>query len=175
MVKCVACGNQWDLFQSPYCPKCLATQWELCPNLIAPKHDPGMLPSGAPFFRSIVTEDVVTRKSDFLEYTATSGNWYYSTQHQKYCVFCPDPLGVIPGSGIPRGSTVPTFAMDGLVVADATKDAHLYTEDQTKFRSGIRSGLYQPLGHCSEPGCSYLVVPGETKCALHRPNPYALP
>jgi hypothetical protein len=132
-----------------------------------------MLPSGTTSFRSVVTEDVINRKSEFLEYTATSGDWYYSTQHQKYCVFCPDPLGVIPGSGIPKGATVPTFAMDGLVVADATNKAHIFTADQTKFRMEVRSGLFRPIGHCSESGCKYLAVPGEAKCGLHRPTPFA--
>jgi len=83
----------------------------------------------------------VARKNEFLEYTAASGDWYFSQSHQKYCVFCPDPLGVNPGSGIPKNSPWPTFAIDGLVVADATNDAHMYTAEQVRFRKDVKSGL----------------------------------
>jgi hypothetical protein len=155
---------------APVCPRCIAEQWAGCPNLIKPKHDPAVLPSGDPKFRSVVTEEVVQRKAEFLEYTATSGDWYFSHQHKK-CVFCPDPLGVVPGSGVPANLPWATFAMDGLVVADATQGAHLYTAEQVRFRNDVRKRLFEPLPRCDEAGCHNLVVPGEKKCALHHPNP----
>jgi hypothetical protein len=114
-----------------------------------------------------VTEEVVQNKLAFLQYTAASGDWYYSTKHGKYCVFTPEPLGAIPGSGIPAGSQWPTHALDGLVVADATSDAHLYTVDQVHFRGEVGKGLYRPLPRCSAAGCHNLAIPGESCCALH--------
>lgn len=169
---CQTCGTVWDASRSPYCPKCIASKWDSTPDLIRPKHDPGALPSGYPSFRSVVTDDVVQRRTEFLEYSAASGEWFYSTHHQKYCVFTPDPLGSIPGSGIPRGDTMPTHALDGLVIADATQDAHLFTADQVRFRNDVSAGLYQPLPYCCEPGCHRRAVPGEQLCVVHKPNPH---
>lgn len=168
---CIACDSIWDAGRSPYCPKCIAGQWATSPNLIKPKHDPSVLPSGYPSFRSVVTEDVVERKPEFLEYTAASGDWYFSEKHKKFCVFTPDPLGIIPGSGIPKGATMPTHALDGLVLADATRDAHLYTADQVAFRQEVRKGQYQPLTRCSASGCINLAIPDEQHCAQHRGSP----
>lgn len=168
MLTCLTCNFSWDGTNSPVCPRCIAIQWEGCPNLIKPKHDPSVLPSGSPSFRSVVTEEVVQRKPEFLSYAAESGNWYYSIRHKKDCVFTPDPLGAIPGSGIPPNSPWPTNALNGLVVADATKDAHLYTADQVQFRGEVASGLYRPLARCKIAGCHNLVTTGEAKCVLHR-------
>jgi hypothetical protein len=168
MLICSTCSYSWDGTTSPVCPQCIAVQWARCPNLIMPKHDPGVLPSGSPWFRSVITEEVVQRKPEFLSYAAASGVWYHSTKHKKDCVFTPDPLGVIPGSGIPSNSPWPTHALDGLVVADATKDAHLYTADQVRFRREVGSGLYRPLARCSVVGCHNLVTTGESQCVLHR-------
>jgi hypothetical protein len=171
MLKCVTCGAEWDATRSPYCPRCIAVQWDGCPNILKPKHDPGCLPSGDPSFRSIVTEAVVLRRLEFLEYTAASGDWFFSNRHQKFCVFCPDPLGVNPGSGVPPNSPWATFAMDGLVVADATQDAHMYTAEHARFRNEVRTRLFEPLPRCDEAGCHNVAVPRERKCALHRPSP----
>jgi hypothetical protein len=173
MLTCNTCGNVWDGFKMPQCPKCLATQWAAKPDLVRTHHDPAVLPSGYPGYRSVLTEDVIARKQDFLEYAAASGDWFYHTEHKKYCHFTPDPLGVIPGSGIKRGDVWPDHALDGLLIADADQDAHAYATDQVVFRRGVASGQLLPLGTCDELGCKNLAVPGHTRCALHLVNPLA--
>lgn len=172
MLKCNQCGyTQWDATQTPYCPYCIVFAWESKPNLIKPKHDPGNLPSGSPEFRSVLTDDVIQNKRDFLSFAAVSGDWYYSKRHHKYCVYSATPLGRCPGSGVPPGNPMPTYAMDGLMVADSVNDTHLYAVDQVRFTSEVGSGHYQRLPRCAESGCHNLVVPGEGKCAAHRTNP----
>lgn len=172
-VACFTCGLSWDATQQPLCPKCLAAQWAGTNDLIRPKHDPGVLPSGCPSYRSVVTEEFVNNKMDFLEYAAANGEWHYSNQHNKYCHFTPDPLGVIPGSGIPRQSPMPTHSLDGILIADADNSPHAFAADQVQFRSEVSSGDYQPLPFCAEMGCSNRVIPGETLCVLHHTNPRA--
>jgi hypothetical protein len=39
MLTCNTCGNVWDGFKIPLCPKCLAAQWAAKPGLVRTKHD----------------------------------------------------------------------------------------------------------------------------------------
>lgn len=171
ILTCNKCGNVWDGYKNPLCPKCLAAEWAAKPDFVRAKHDPSMLPSGSPEYRSVLTEDVIVRKSEFLEYAAASGDWFFSKPHNKFCHFTPDPLGVIPGSGLKPGAPWPDHALDGLLIADANRNSHAYAADQVAFRAGVRTGRLQPLGRCGALGCQNLAVPGESRCTLHRPNP----
>lgn len=170
IVYCKICGTSWDGTCSPICPQCQAKEWEQCLSLIAPKHDPNVLPSASTSYRSVLTEDFVAHKHDFLEYAAYSGEWYFSKQYGKYCHFTPRPLGQIPGSGIHSGNPMPDHALDGLLIANAlqSQSAHAYAVDQSRFRAEIHQGKHVPLPRCTVAGCDNIAIPGHSLCQEHR-------
>ena len=117
----------------------------------------------------MVTPEFVTNLSEFTNYAAASGQWFYSNKHQKYCHFTETPLGTIPGSGVKTGSNMPDYALDGLLIADADQNPHAYAIDSVRFHAEIGVGEYIPLPKCSESGCDNLALPKQTKCQLTNP------
>jgi hypothetical protein len=167
MITCSNCKSPYEGSRYPSCPLCLSKQWESTPDFIRPKHDPAYLPSGSKKFRSVLTPDFVANKNEFLEYAAASGEWFYSVEDKKFCHFTPTPLSQIPGSGQLKFELQPSFAMSGLLIADASAKAHAFAEDITKFQQQVSAGDYQKIPMCSSLGCDNLCVPGKTKCLIH--------
>ncbi|QDU56724.1 hypothetical protein Pan181_29340 [Aeoliella mucimassa] len=135
--------------------------------MIRPKHDLGQFPWARSKFRYVVTPDVVARKSDFFDYAAKHGAWYFSTDDNAYCHITQTPLILIPGAGTTAGNPQPTIAMDHLVIAKADSETHAYADDGTRLSSLIAVGKLQPLLDCEVAGCFNLAVPGQLRCKQH--------
>jgi hypothetical protein len=173
IVRCIACSSPWDAQVAPTCPACQAREWEQTPGFIRPKHDPGVLPSGYPYYRSVLTNEFVADPQPFLEYAAASGTWYFSERHGDYCHVTCTPLGAIPGSGVQPGKTLPDHALDGLVVAGLGAVAHAYATDTVRFIAELHGVALSALGRCGLASCNNLAIPGVTECVVHVTPPRA--
>lgn len=164
---CDKCGTNWNAEFIPVCPRCLANVWGLAPNIIKQKHDPSHLPSTYPSFRSVLSNEFVEREEEFLYFAAASGTAYYSNKHKEYFYYTQTPLGIIPGSAVPRNQPWPTEQLNGLLIADPFGDPHAYAEGQVEFQAKINSGEIRPLYECDEPGCHNKCIPEAEKCIEH--------
>ena len=177
-VKCLSCSSTWDAAWQPLCQTCLEAEWASDPDMIRMKHDPRELPRAENRFRSVLSFEFIQNSAAFFSHAIRHGSWYISNapQHRgKPCHFTPGPMTDFAGSGVPPGTAMPTYGMDGLLIADPVNDAHVYAEDSSRFQSTLSSGGYLPLPTCAESGCSNLVYPGESLCVVHRTHPLAVP
>ncbi len=172
---CATCTHQWNASFSPLCVQCECQRLTAAPNLISDKHDPRLLPLVASFYRSCLSHDFVDNANQFIEYATVSGSWFYSTVHDTWNHFTPEPLGRIPGSGIHAGDPMPDHPLDGLLFADALADPHAYAVDEARVRRQIHDGELVPLSRCPREDCDNLCVPGADACALHSNPPLASP
>ena len=165
---CKACGHQWDGASRPECPVCLSTNWAHTLNFVRPKHDPRMLSSSEPSFRSVMSGEFMRDSTDYLRHIASSGTVFQSLRHDgRYTYLAAAPTGTPAGSAVPPNGTVPSYALDCFVVADPKGAPHIYAESQTKVHETINAGSYIALPVCTEPNCDNLSLPGEQKCARH--------
>ena len=104
---CASCPHQWDASLSPLCIECECRRLIAAPNLISDKHDPRLLPFADWSYHSCLSHDFVENPDQFIEYATASGSWFYSTVHETWNHFTPEPLGRTPGSGIHAGDPMP--------------------------------------------------------------------
>jgi hypothetical protein len=162
-----SCGHRWEGSAAPRCPACLAARWLAAPDLILEKHDPDTPPFVSDHYRSVLSHDFLRNRRAYLEYAATHGSWYFQTFYQTWSHYTPEPLGRSPGAGIPAGAAVPDHQLDGLLIADALDDPHVFAVDPILFLNRIDAGDFVPLKRCLQPACDHLRVPGQLHCALH--------
>ena len=171
---CKTCGTTWEGSAIPKCPNCLAQSWASSPKMVRPKHDPGLLPSASPSFRSVVPDDFLQRPIDYFQHIAISGTALYSQKHGGYCYVVGMAPHLTAGSAIPPQSAMPTRPMDAFLIAKPFGiDAHIFAEDDAKIQVEISQGGYVWPPTCSEKGCNNLCYPGEQFCAKHLASPQA--
>jgi hypothetical protein len=171
---CIVCSTVWEANQRPRCPKCMAEQWQQLSTLVTPKHDPASLAVPLSTFRSVVPAGFGLSAGSYLSHIANSGSAYYSVYHHEYFDFALVPPGMASGSAVPRGSVIPTTALNGFLIARAYQpDAHIYPEDLTRIEQRVTEGKYQPLQTCIVRNCSNLRVPPSDTCAQHSSPPLA--
>jgi hypothetical protein len=175
IASCVRCSHQWNASLSPLCARCECKRLIAAPNLISDKHDPRLLPSVGSSYRSCLSHDFVANTDRFVEYAAGRGSWFYSTVHDTWNYFTPQPLGRLPGSGIHAGDPMPDHTLDGLMFADALSDPHAYAVDEIRIHQQVHDGELVPLSECPRRDCGNLCVPGASACALHSVPPLAHP
>ncbi len=172
---CVTCAHHWNASSSPLCVQCESRRLMASPNLISDKHDPRLLPRVGLFYRSCLSHDFVDNANQFVEYATVRGSWLYSTVHDTWNHFTPEPLGRIPGLGIHAGDSMPDHVLDGLLFADALADPHAYAVDEAHVQQQIDDGELVPLSRCPGEDCGNLCIPGADACALHSNPPLAYP
>jgi hypothetical protein len=164
---CQRCSGCWNASLLPLCPACLAERWSAREDFITPKHHPDGLRSATDSYRSVVTQRFVDAKDRFIAYAARHGRWYFDTHYQHYVHFTPEPLGQVPGVGVPAGSTMPEHALDSMMIADANRDAHVFAVKREIAEAQIRVGEFVELEPCVQPGCDKLRLPELDVCAVH--------
>lgn len=172
---CATCAHQWNASYSPLCAPCECQRLISAPNLISEKHDPRLPPPAEFSYRSCLSHDFVDNPGQFIQYATVSGSWYYSTVHNTWNHFTPEPLGRIPGIGIHAGDQLPDHSLDGLLLADALSDPHAYAVDEERVLQQIDEGELVPLSRCERNVCGNLCVPGADACAVHSNPPLAYP
>jgi hypothetical protein len=167
VVVCSACRHSWDGAEAPHCPPCLAARWLVAPGLVVEKHNPDTYPTPSDHYRSVMTPDFIENRRSYLEYAAAHGTWYYQTFYETYSHYTCQPLGRSPGVGIPAGELEPDHPLDGLLIADAVVDPHVFAVDPILFLDRIEKGDFVPLAPCAEPGCDNRRQTSGARCALH--------
>jgi hypothetical protein len=170
---CTTCTHEWNASISPLCAQCERRRLIAAPNLISEKHDPRFPPLVGSFYRSYLSHDFLENTDQFIEYATINGSWFYSTVHETWNLFTPEPLGRIPGLGIHAGDPLPDHALDSLLLADALTDPHAYAVDEARVQQDIHDGRFVPLSHCPLERCGNLCVPGTNACAVHSSPPLA--
>jgi len=173
-VICNSCSKRWDPARDPACPQCTLESWKSEPNLVRPKHDPRKLPRAEGQFRTVVSFAFVRDTAAFLQHAIENGNWFISNRHQgKPCHFTPGPVQDFAGSGIPAGESMPSWGMDGLLIADPVHNPHVMADDEPNFEAEYSEGQFSSLPICSEHCCDHIAYPGERLCVVHRSEPLA--
>lgn len=174
-LRCFTCGTTWDSGElRPMCPNCLAKFWGSSPRMISPKHDPSYLPSASNTYRSVVPNELLEQHEEYFQAIASSGTALWSNKHKGYCYVNGVPPYMTAGSAVPRGSAMPTHALNAFLIADPFgNDRHIYAEDDIKILSYITDGEYEFLPICSVAGCNNRQMPGTILCVKHTNPPKA--
>jgi hypothetical protein len=145
----------------------LAGRWSGQADFITAKHHPDGLCSATDSYRSVVTQRFVDAKDRFIAYAAQHGRWYFDTHYEHYVHFTPEPLGRVPGVGVPAGSTTPDHALDSMMIADANGAAHVFAVRREVAEAQIRVGEFVELERCELAHCARLRLPDLGTCAFH--------
>lgn len=168
-MRCETCAETFDPAKTPRCPACLAQMWLATEAFIRPKHDPRPLPMVWESYRSVLNPDFVTRLDAYLRFAAREGRWFFDRYYDMWVHVTFEPLGHSPGGGIPVGLSQPEHALDSLIIAeaDSPKEAHGFAVNRVQFQSQIDAGEFEVAEACEQAGCSYLRLPGASRCIAH--------
>ncbi len=168
--RCLQCDGHFDATRHPICPRCLVEGWLATERFVREKHDPRRLPMTWEGYRSVLNPNLVSNPRPYLEDAVARGRWYHDRFYGMYVFFCPEPLGVHPGSGIPEGAGEPEHSLDCLLVAeaDSKSEAHAFAVSRAVFDKQIEAGEFVPLSCCEREGCGALQLPGRATCIDHQ-------
>lgn len=171
-LRCKTCGYEWDGQLQPLCPACVEQYLLRLPNLLTPKHDPQLLSSPVPSFRSVMSNEYLSGSASFIHNVVTNGTVLYSPQHGAYSYVVGAPFGVSAGSAVLPNNTYTSYAFDAFIVAKIPGPyAHIYAGSQVEIQKSISTGKSFLVSTCEESGCNNLSVPGLQKCSYHiRPS-----
>jgi hypothetical protein len=168
--ECRNCHKFWESAKTPFCPNCLAYDWENLPHFLKEKHDPRTLPHTKKEFRkfhSVVTMEFVTNPKLFIQTITQNGYYYFDPNRNNYSCAMYQALGNVSGSALPSGFMYPVYPLDSLFIADVFGKAHIYAVDRSEIISSIAIGRLIPSQKCSFPNCFNLSIPGTNRCAIH--------
>ena len=168
-IRCSRCNASFEGLSLACCPPCLAARWLATERLIRDKHDPAAPPSRLETYRSILTPRTKAELGEVLRYAAQHGSWYHDLDYGMWVHVTPEPLGRLPGVGIPAGKQAAEHALDSLFIAEADSpdEAHVFAVAGQRHEDQVRAGVFAPLGKCDRPKCENLVLPGFSRCAAH--------
>ena len=168
-VSCDACGESFDARVLACCPACLAARWLATERLVREKHDPAANANRLDSYRSILTPRTKADLGEVLNHAARHGRWYRDLDYGMWVHVTQEPLGRVPGVGIPAGRESAEHALDCLFIAEAAspEEAHVFAADAQRHDAQVLAGIFVPLGGCERPDCENLAVPGDSHCVAH--------
>ena len=169
VIRCSDCNASFEGLSLACCPSCLAARWLATERLVRDKHDPSAPPSRLETYRSILTPRTKAELGEVLHYAAQHGSWYQDLDYGMWVHVTPEPLGRLPGVGIPAGKQAAEHALDCLFIAEADSpdEAHVFAVAGQRHEDQVRAGVFVPLGECGQAECENLLLPGFSRCAAH--------
>jgi hypothetical protein len=174
-VRCIQCETEWDAAEAPLCHRCEAKRLIGASGLIREKHDPRSRTEAEPDYHSYLCHEFVDDPEPFLRDATARGDWFFSTLHLTWNHFTPKPLDRAPGAGIHGGELLPDHELEGLFIADATENPHVFAVDPLDIARQIRTEELIPLDRCSTFECANLCIPGFSECVIHTAEPRGIP
>jgi len=167
MIRCKECEHRWSAEDCPVCPRCFARDLSNR-RLISKKHDPGELPYATRSFRSVLSWELRSEMSAVVRAVVEHGTWLRAVNHGgNPCIYFCGRLPSVPGSAVFGGDSMPTVAMDGVLIADAWETPHIYPVESAAVERGISVGVFVGWEKCGVKNCTFMAVPGNLACAIH--------